>query len=65
MARRQNLFTADFLANLQQLVGQHHTVYPNLPPQGLFFEALVEQAFFAFWMEKGSGRCDEPKSAPA
>jgi hypothetical protein len=45
MARRQRLFTDDFLRNLQQLVGLHHTVYPNRPPQGMFFEALVEQAF--------------------
>jgi hypothetical protein len=45
MARRHSLFTKDFLGNLRQLVGLHHTVYPNLPPQGIFFEALVEQAF--------------------
>src|ERR1017187_2129177 len=23
----------------------HHTIYPRLPPQGVFFEALVEKAF--------------------
>jgi hypothetical protein len=34
-----------FLANVQTLVQMHHTIYPRLPPQGVFFEALVEQAF--------------------
>lgn len=30
---------------MQLLVQRHHTIYPKLPPQGVFFEALVEQAF--------------------
>ena len=30
---------------IQNLVTQHHTIYPWLPPQGIFFEALAEQAF--------------------
>ena len=29
----------------QTLVTQHHTIYPRLPPQGIFFEALAERAF--------------------
>ncbi len=33
------------MANVQTLVQRHHTIYPRLPPQGVFFEALVEQAF--------------------
>jgi len=39
------LFAEDFLANVQSLVERHHSIYPRLPPQGIFFEALVEQAF--------------------
>ena len=39
------IFTDDFLNAVQSLVGRHHTIYPRLPPQGIFFEALVEQAF--------------------
>ncbi|MGA2866470.1 MAG: hypothetical protein ABSF95_18510 [Verrucomicrobiota bacterium] len=39
------LFSEAFLANVQTLVQRHHTIYPRLPPQGVFFEALVEQAF--------------------
>ena len=30
---------------IQNLVIQHHTIYPWLPPQGIFFEALAERAF--------------------
>ena len=41
------IFTPEFLAAVQSLVERHHTIYPKLPPQGLFFEALVEQAFRA------------------
>ena len=36
----ERLFTT-----FQTLVTQHHVVYPWLPPQGIFFEALAEQAF--------------------
>jgi len=39
------IFTDEFLNAVQSLVGRHHTIYPRLPPQGVFFEALVEQAF--------------------
>jgi hypothetical protein len=39
------LFGENFLANVQSLVQRHHTIYPRLPPQGVFFEAIVEQAF--------------------
>ena len=30
---------------LQTKITQHHTVYPWIPPQGIFFEALALQAF--------------------
>jgi hypothetical protein len=39
------LFTDDFLCKVESLIRRHHTIYPRLPPQGLFFEAIVEQAF--------------------
>jgi len=32
-------------ATFQTLITQHHTIYPRLPPQGIYFEALAEQAF--------------------
>ena len=39
------LFNDQLLQTLETLVRQHHTIYPRLPPQGLFFESLVERAF--------------------
>ena len=30
---------------VQNLVTQHHTIYPGIPPQGIYFEALAERAF--------------------
>ena len=30
---------------LRALINVHHSIYPHLPPQGLYFEALVEKAF--------------------
>lgn len=39
------VFTEEFLSAVESLVNLHHTIYPRLPPQGLFFEALVDQAF--------------------
>lgn len=38
------VFNDAFLANLQGLVGVHHSIYPAIPPQGIYFEALVESA---------------------
>jgi hypothetical protein len=42
---RDALFNKPFLATLQSLVELHHSIYPRIPPQGVFFESLVEQAF--------------------
>lgn len=39
------LFNQQFLTTLRSLIELHHSIYPNHPPQGAFFEALVEQAF--------------------
>ena len=39
------LFTPQFIAHLKLVVQQHHLLYPRIPPQGIFFEALVERAF--------------------
>src|SRR3990170_1713559 len=40
-----SVFTEGLLLTIQNLIVQHHTVYPSLPPQGQFFEALVQRAF--------------------
>ncbi len=38
------VFNDAFLATLQGLVGVHHSIYPGIPPQGIYFESLVETA---------------------
>ncbi len=49
----ESVFTEQFLANVESLVKRHHSIYPVLPPQGVFFEALVEQAFRLSGWEHG------------
>jgi len=39
------VFTDDFLVALRALVNVHHSIYDRIPPQGIYFEALVEEAF--------------------
>lgn len=39
------LFSEQFLERLRHWVGTHHTIYPQLPPHGIYFESLVERAF--------------------
>ncbi|GEM_PF-598594 len=39
------LFTKKFIGTLRKWIHTHHTVYPRVPPQGIYFESLVERAF--------------------
>ncbi len=39
------LFTPALLETIETLTRQHHTIYPRVPPQGIYFESLVERAF--------------------
>jgi hypothetical protein len=39
------VFPSDFIVTLRGLVGVHQSIYPVTPPQGIYFEALVEEAF--------------------
>jgi hypothetical protein len=41
------LFTTRFVEALKSLVERHHSIYPRVSPQGIFFESLVERAFLA------------------
>jgi hypothetical protein len=41
------LFPADFQIALKGLVAVHHSIYARVPPQGIYFEALVENALRA------------------
>jgi len=45
MPSRRVLFDRVFIAKLREWIATHHTVYPHLPPQGIYFESLVERAF--------------------
>ena len=45
MADPSGIFDPGFLVALEVLVKIHHIPYPSLPPQGIYFEALVEEAF--------------------
>src|SRR5438445_12706254 len=39
------LFSPAFLQKLREWIKTHHSVYPHVPPQGIYFESLVERAF--------------------
>lgn len=39
------VFPPDFLLALKTFVNVHHSIYRNIPPQGIYFEALVLEAF--------------------
>lgn len=39
------LFSNEFCIQIRSLVEKHHELYPARPPQGIFFEDLVQQAF--------------------
>jgi hypothetical protein len=41
----RRIFTPDFIVTLRGLIGIHQSIYPQTPPQGIYFEALVEEAF--------------------
>ncbi|MCQ3979762.1 MAG: hypothetical protein DPW09_40610 [Anaerolineae bacterium] len=53
------LFNPQFLATLKSLIELHHSIYPN-PPQGVFFESLVAQAF-----KRSGWSADQVKLSPA
>lgn len=41
------IFDPGFLTFLKTFVDVHHSIYPTVPPQGIYFEALVERTFRA------------------
>jgi hypothetical protein len=43
--RKSTVFPDDFLIALRAMVNVHHSIYRKIPPQGIYFEALVEEAF--------------------
>lgn len=45
MPRPTTLFPVDFLVALRVLINVHHSIYLRIPPYGLLFEMLVQEAF--------------------
>jgi hypothetical protein len=43
----RTIFDPGFLTFLKTFVDVHHSIYPTVPPQGIYFEALVERTFRA------------------
>jgi hypothetical protein len=43
----EGIFDDGFLKSLEISVKIHHQLYPKVPPQGIYFEALVESSFKA------------------
>ena len=39
------IYSERLFLTVQNLITQHHTIYPRIPPQGIYFEALAERAF--------------------
>ena len=45
MPKPSGIFDPGFLVALEVSVKIHHIIYARLPPQGIYFEALVEESF--------------------
>ena len=60
MPNPSGIFDEAFLIAIKTLVNVHHSIYPLVPPQGIYFESLVEQAFNRarrpYTVIEGSGR---------
>jgi type II restriction enzyme len=45
LSEKQEVFPQDFRIAIRALINVHHSIYPRIPPQGIYFEALVQEAF--------------------
>ena len=59
------LFDAAFLGHLRALIGKHHKLYPAIPPQGIYFESLVERAFLSAGWPRSHITLENPNSPKA
>lgn len=61
----ERLFDPLFLGCLRKWIATHHTVYPNVPPQGIYFESLVERAFLDSGWQREQVVLENPNSPKA
>ena len=59
------LFDATFLGQLKGWIVRHHAVYPTIPPQGIYFESLVERAFLLAGWPRREVTLENPNSPKA
>jgi hypothetical protein len=43
----RRIFTPDFIVTLRGLIGIHQSIYPQTPPQGIYFEGAGRGGFLA------------------
>lgn len=60
-----DLFTAEFIQSLTALIARHHSIYPLIPPQGIYFESLVERAFLSAGYPRSQVVLENPNSPKA
>jgi hypothetical protein len=59
------LFPERFIERLRHWIGTHHTIYPRLPPHGIYFESLVERAFLHAGWSRDQVTLEHPNSPKA
>lgn len=64
-SKHAELFRADFIERLRDWIATHHKVYPRLPPQGIYFESLVERAFLHSGWDRSQVVLENPNSPRA
>jgi len=61
----EQLFNEQFIDRLRHWIGTHHTIYPQLPPHGIYFESLVERAFLHAGWPRDQVVLEHPNSPKA
>src|SRR5437016_13736877 len=65
MPPSEPLFNRTFIQKLRRWIATHHTVYLQVPPQGIYFESLVERAFLHSGWRREQVVLTNPNSARA
>ncbi len=59
------LFNKQFIEKLRHWIEVHHSIYPRLPPHGIYFESLVERAFLHAGRSRDDVVLEHPNSPKA